>query len=309
MRPRLGSIVFFAVVLSGTLLSGIGRSVAASEIDATSRTAVISAYPPEWKELQAALKNRNSQIVNGTEYVTGEIEGKPVLLFLSGISMINAAMTTQFVLDHFSIDRIVFSGVAGGLNPDLKLGDVVVPGQWSEYLEAIFARDTGSGYTLPKFAGPPQNGNYGLIFPQPVQIARAPDDPEDRVWFTVDPQLIALVRTVSNSVQLNNCTADRKCVDHQPRIIIGGNGVSGQAFVDNSNFRDYAHRAFNADAADQESAAAAHVAYANKVPFIAFRSLSDLAGGEPGESLFDAFQDLAAGNSALLVRALLKALP
>ena len=136
MRPRLSFIVFFAVVLSGTLLSGMGLSVAASEIDATSRTAVISAYPPEWKELQAALKNRKSQIVNGTEYVTGEIEGKPVLLFLSGISMINAAMTTQFVLDHFRIDRIVFSGVAGGLNPDLKLGDVVVPGQWSEYLEA-----------------------------------------------------------------------------------------------------------------------------------------------------------------------------
>ena len=58
-----------------------------------------------------------------------------------------------------------------------------------------------------------------------------------------------------------------------------------------------------------ESAAVAHVAYANRVPFIAVRSLSDLAGGVEGENQMEIFLGLAAGNAAAVVKALLRALP
>jgi adenosylhomocysteine nucleosidase len=58
-----------------------------------------------------------------------------------------------------------------------------------------------------------------------------------------------------------------------------------------------------------ESAAVAHVAYANGVPFIAFRSLSDLAGGGPGENEMGTFFQLASDNSAAFVREFLKQLP
>jgi adenosylhomocysteine nucleosidase len=316
---RLFSTMLVAAALLWTILSRMASLSASDKIDTIGRTAVIASFQPEWLQLQSALQHRKDRIVNGIEYATGEIEGKPVLLFLSGTSMVNAAMTTQFVFDHFKIDRIVFSGVAGGLNPGLNIGDVVVPDQWSEYLETVFARDTDAGYRLPKFIEHPQSNNYGMSFPQPVKISRAPEDPEDHTWFAVDAELLTLARTVATGVQLNHCKTDKskadksetgqKCLGYQPKIVVGGNGVSGQAFVDNSDFRDYAHRTFRADAVDQESAAVAHVAYANQVPFIIFRSLSDLAGGDPGENSFEAFQDLASDNSALLVRAFLKALP
>jgi adenosylhomocysteine nucleosidase len=57
-----------------------------------------------------------------------------------------------------------------------------------------------------------------------------------------------------------------------------------------------------------ESAAVAHVAYANRVPFIAFRSLSDLAGGGKGENELGIFFQLAADNAAAIVRAFVRAL-
>ena len=66
---------------------------------------------------------------------------------------------------------------------------------------------------------------------------------------------------------------------------------------------------FDAQVLDMESAAVAHVAYANGVPFIAFRSLSDLAGGGEGANEMATFMGLAAGNSAAVVTAFLKALP
>jgi len=281
---------------------------AAGTLDATPRTAVISAYEPEWTALQAVLHDRHDYVVDGTVFAAGTIAGKPVVLFLSGISMVNAAMTTQLALDHFTIERIVFSGIAGGVDPDLAIGDVVVPDAWSEYLEAVYARQRGGGYVLPSYAKK-SLANYGMMFPQPVEIARAHAEPEKRFWFPVDARLLAVARQVVGAVPLKLCAAADKCLARRPRIVVGGHGVSGEAFVDNAAFRAYVRKTFDAEVLDMESAAVAHVAYANHTPFIAFRSLSDLAGGGPGENEEETFFQLAADNSAAVVEAFLKALP
>lgn len=279
---------------------------AAEILDATPRTAVMSAYQPEWVLLQSELQGRKDHVVNGTVFATGTLEGKPVLLFLSGISMVNAAMTTQLALDHFTVDRIVFSGIAGGVDPDLTIGDVVVPEQWSEYLEAVFAREKNGTYELPAHADKPPS-HFGMIYPQPVKIING-GETEKRNWFPVDPGLLAIARTVASGTVLQDCAA-QSCLDRQPKIVVGGNGVSGQAFVDNKAFREYARSAFAAEVLDMESAAVAHVAYVNGKPFIAFRSLSDLAGGGEGENEIGTFFQLASDNAAKVVRAFLKALP
>jgi adenosylhomocysteine nucleosidase len=260
----------------------LGLSAKAAEtLDTTPRTAVASAFQPEWVALQTALQERKRYTVNGTTFDTGHIEGKPVVLFLSGISMVNAAMTSQLALDRFTVARIVFSGIAGGVDPRLAIGDVVVPAQWSEYLESVFARERDGAYVLPGFADK-SVPNFGMMFPQPVGVANSTDQPEKRWWFPVDSALLSIARTVVGIVRLNACAADGARLAQQPKVIVGGNGVSGPSFVDNAAFREYAQKTFGAEVLDMESAAVAHVAYANKVPFIAFRSLSDLAGGGRG---------------------------
>ena len=287
----------------------LGLSAKAAEtLDTTPRTAVASAFQPEWVALQTALQERKRYTVNGTTFDTGHIEGKPVVLFLSGISMVNAAMTSQLALDRFTVARIVFSGIAGGGDPRLAIGDVVVPAQWSEYLESVFARERDGAYVLPGFADK-SVPNFGMMFPQPVGVANSTDQPEKRWWFPVDSALLSIARTVAGTVRLNACAADGACLARQPKVIVGGNGVSGQSFVDNAAFREYAQKTFGAEVLDMESAAVAHVAYANKVPFIAFRSLSDLAGGGAGENEMGTFLQLASKNSAAVVEAFLKALP
>jgi adenosylhomocysteine nucleosidase len=268
----------------------------------------MSAYEPEWKSLQVALRDREDRIVDGTTFTTGQIEGRPVVLFLTGLSMVNAAMTTQLVIDQFNVDGIVFSGIAGGVDPNLDIGDVVVPAAWSEYLEAVFARRADRGYKLPNFIKHPKHNNFGMIFPQPVQISSRPDDPEERIWFPVDAHLLEIAGRVGKTVQLSECTADGNCLRHHPKVVIGGNGVSGQAFVDNKAFREYVRKTFYAEAVDMETAAVAHVAYKDKIAFIAFRALSDLAGGGGRPNEIETFKQLASDNSAAVVKAFLKAL-
>jgi adenosylhomocysteine nucleosidase len=273
------------------------------------RLIVMSAFEAELSQLRSQANITASYAINGRTYYTGQLSGKDVVLVLSGVSMVNAAMTAQTALDHFNITGIVFSGIAGGVNPDLNIGDVVVPARWGEYQEQLFARETANGWDTGQSTA--EFGNYGMMFPQTVSVTnnKKPDQEEERFWFPVSAEMLEVARKTAGEVQLKNCTFAKICLGNQPRVIVGGNGVSGPTFVDNAAYREWVWKTFEADSLDMESAAVAHVAYANSVPFIAFRSLSDLAGGGPGENELSTFFLLAADNSATVVAAFLENLP
>lgn len=272
---------------------------AADRLDPTPRVAIISAFQPEWTALKASLGEPKSYTVNGVEFVTGTLSGRKVVLFLCGVSMVNAAMNTQLALERFDITGIVVSGIAGGVDPGLQIGDVVVARQWGQYLEAVYARETDGKFLPPSWIKTPYP-NYGMIFPMDVGVRTAKGGLQKRFWFEADPDMLAAASKIE-AVELKRCTAKQACLAHVPRLVVGGNGVSGQAFVDNAAFREYAFKTFAAQVLDMESAAVATVAYANAVPFIAFRSLSDLAGGDAGANEMNTFFELASDNSAAVV--------
>ena len=288
--------------------AALAFSAVAAAADDLPRIAVISAFEPEWISLQAQLKDAKAQEINGSTFITGKLSDKDVVLFLSGVSMVNAAMTTQLALDHFKIDRIVFSGIAGGVDPELHIGDVVVAGQWGNYLESIMARETDGKFAVPPFLSSPYP-NHGMIFTNQTTVASARGKPEPRFWFPSDPAMLDTARKVAAGTDLAACNAKNECLAHQPQIIVGGNGVSGSAFVDNAGLREWIFSTFEAQVVDMESASVAQVAWANQVPFIAFRSLSDLAGGGEGENEMGTFMSLASDNSALVVERFLAELP
>jgi adenosylhomocysteine nucleosidase len=280
--------------------------------DQAPRIAIVSAYSPEVVSLKAQMNVEKTLVLNGRSVYVGTLAGHKVLLTLSGISMVNAAMTTQALIDHFRVERILFSGIAGGVNPSLSVGDVVVPSKWSEYQENLFARETSPGVFTPPAWFQPTLPNYGMMFPEPVDITTAsgPVDQETSfVWFQADPVMLQVAAQAARAVTLDRCTASGTCLSEQPTVKIGGSGVSGPTFVDNASYRSYAWSTWSADALDMESAAVAHVATVNGVPFLIFRSLSDLAGGGPGENELGVFFQLAADNSARLLVAFLQAWP
>ncbi|MCY4541796.1 MAG: 5'-methylthioadenosine/S-adenosylhomocysteine nucleosidase [Rhodobacteraceae bacterium] len=308
LPPALSPLTAFLLTAVFALVSPASTHAHAAP-DETPRIAVVSSFEPEQAILQEHIRDASVLTVNGVEFTVGNLEGRDVVLFLSGISVVNAAMTVQLALDHFAIEHIVFSGIAGGVDPGLNIGDVVIADRWGQYLEMYYARETGDGWsTIPFFEYP--YGNFGMMFPRSVTVLQpGAKVPETRFWFPVDQELLASAHRVGEEVTLVRCTIDQKCLDQAPRIVVAGSGVSGSAFIDNATFRTWVFETFEARVLDMESAAVAHVAFANDVPFIAVRSLSDLAGGGRGENQLEVFLDLAATNAASVVRALLKAAP
>ncbi|MHA3904980.1 5'-methylthioadenosine/S-adenosylhomocysteine nucleosidase [Castellaniella sp. WN] len=283
---------------------------AGGRVDETPRMAILSAFAPELELLRARLRDPRAHVVQGVEFTTGRLEGKPVVLALGGISMVNAAMNTQLLFDRFHVTHLVFSGIAGGVNPDLGIGDVSVPERWGQYLEVVMMRETAPGrYRAPASKGTFEFAPYGMMQPRSVRVRPAGGTGiQEKFWFEADPLMLAVARGIQ-TVPLRACDREDRCLDRRPRLVVGGNGVSGQAFVDNADFRRYAFRTFRANVLDMESAACAQVAWRAGVPFIAFRSLSDLAGGGPGENEMNAFLHIAADNAAQVLLAFLRAWP
>ncbi|MCI4592591.1 5'-methylthioadenosine/S-adenosylhomocysteine nucleosidase [Sphingobium sp. BYY-5] len=285
----------------------------ATPLDRTPRTVVMTAFAPEWDALAHSVEKPKTHHINGLTFLTGRMVGKPVLLMQSGVSMVNAAMNTQLVLDRFTVKRIVFSGIAGGVDPALSIGDVVVPEDWAQYLEVSFARQTPEGWVVPEPVDQDAPPHFGMMFPRGVRLGNATDPSRRHYRLAVDPALLALARRVASDVTLRRCVdgqaAPTHCLAHDPKFVVGGTGVSAGVYADNAEFRDYLATAWKARVLDMESAAVVQVAYANAVPAIVFRSLSDLAGGDAGTNQMNTFMALASVNSANVVRAFVAALP
>jgi adenosylhomocysteine nucleosidase len=275
------------------------------KLDNKPRVLIISAFAPELSLLLQETDIKHQYVINGHTLTLGTTRGVDTVLTLSGVSVTNAAANTQQAFDLFNIQYAVFSGIAGGVNPELNIGDVVIPEQWAEYLEMHAARQLEDG----SYSHVSDLDNFGMLFPRTVCVTQKggpADSCTNMRWFPVDQEMFTVAHQVANNVQLDTCGLDRSgnevCLSHEPKIVTGGSGVSGPWFVDNAEFRDYTFATFSefgpVSSLDMESAQFQHVCYMNATPCLVFRSLSDLAGGGPGENEIGTFFNIAANNSA-----------
>ena len=271
--------------------------------------AVMAAYPPEIEANESVMTEGATRVatwrIDGIVFQQVRFEGHDLLLFPSGVSMVNAAMNTQKALDRFRISHVFFAGIAGGINPERHIGDVVIPERWYHHSEAAYLnpRPNGDGYVLPDYFKP-KHENFGFLFPDSVEVIRdGMDKPVSMEAFETDPQLLAIARSAvphAPALRLGARTA---------QVSVGGNGISGPVFLDNREYRRWAFRVWKADCLDMESTAIAQVCWANQTPFLIVRSLSDLAGGQEGINDADRTERPVSRHASLVLREILRKLP
>lgn len=191
-----------------------------------------------------------------------------------------------------------------------------------------FLRNTNvSSARTPQFYLNQNNEQIIRQVPFPAALVNSTTDQDLKFWFLVDEtmfwkasQLNVKLLDCPQLSQTGNCAGTP--INPPPQLIVGQNGVSAPTFVDNARYRRFLATTLNFDeqgnrnantdvlVVDMETTASAMVAYSNNVPFIAVRSVSDLAGGGEAAAAtqIGTFFALAAENQARVVFALLNAL-
>ncbi|MFF2017558.1 5'-methylthioadenosine/adenosylhomocysteine nucleosidase [Paenibacillus sp. NPDC058177] len=88
--------------------------------------AIIGAMEEEVALIKSHLEDIQQLVVAKSNFFTGRLKGKDIVLVQSGIGKANAAMTTTILLERFQVELIINIGAAGALDPGLQIGDVVI---------------------------------------------------------------------------------------------------------------------------------------------------------------------------------------
>ncbi len=241
---------------------------------------ILYAFDAEGQVLTEKMNIRETQTILGRPVISGELSGKNIVIAESGVGMTNAAMTAQKLIDEYQPEATIFTGIAGAIDTSVHIGDIVVCESWITH---DFGHHGADGFR-PR----------GIKFysPQPDSLVR-------RSLFRVDSSMYEVADDLTEQI-----ITLQKIGGRTPRLLAGGIGVSGNAFIDNPEKRIWLNETYDALITDMETAAVAQVCAVNDIPFIAFRSASDLAGGSGSESAreeMDEFFEIAAENSCLIV--------
>ena len=234
-------------------------------------TAIIGAFENEVELLKTKIADKKETVIEGIRFYTGTLNGKSIVLTRVGIGKVNAAITTTLLLEHFHPKAILFTGIAGAMNPSLHPGDIVVAKQMAYH---DYGRMSSNG--LEKWA---------TI--SPYNFVRNP------VYFPCDSSLVVLAKNASQKINLQN-------IDQRVPQIFFGTIITGDVFLADTKKNITLRNEFNSDAVEMEGAAVAQICYQQKVPFLIIRSLSDSADDSAALD-FVKYGKLAAENSAQLV--------
>ena len=234
---------------------------------------LICAIPQELTHLRAMLDDSHRTYAANAVFLSGGIDGHDVVLAGSGMGKVNAALITTLLADRFGCRAIVFSGVAGGLDPRLTIGDIVVADLVIQHDAGVLEDERVRTY---------QPGYAPVI------------NPTERLGYPTDPELLARVKERLADIDV-------------PNQIVYGTVLSGDQYLNCETTRDRLLTELGGQAIEMEGGAVAQVCEAFGIPWLVIRALSDLAGRS---ALFDftAFVDQAAASSATILRRLLPVL-
>lgn len=237
-------------------------------------TAILSALAQEQLGLMEQLQQPVKVSHAGRDFWQGHLHGQPVVLALSKIGKVAAATTAAILIERFVAQRIVFTGVAGGLGTGVSVGDVVVAHDFVQHdmdASPLFAR-----YEVPL---------YGQSrFKSDAALADALFDAAQR----------ALAHTRLSSAYPN-------AQAHRGLVASGDRFVSG-ALESKALRAALLSAGHDALAVEMECAAVAQVCGDYRVPFAAIRTISDRAD-DSAHIDFPSFIEQVAGRYAVAVMA------
>lgn len=196
---------------------------------------IICALSIEVEGLTKLLENKVENTYAKMKYISGTIGGKEIVMTECGIGKVNAAMSTQVMIDKYNPDVIINSGIAGSVSRKLKIGDIVVSSDCVQH----------------DFDGTQMGDPKGLI----------QYNDETRIDIPVDKDTANKLFEASKNLPDTN--------------VFLGRIATGDIFVADKAMRSAVADEFNALACEMEGGAVAQVCYRNSTACAVLRCISD----------------------------------
>lgn len=216
---------------------------------------IIGAMEQEVKTLWAAMEQPVVTTVAGMTFQEGILRGTPAVVVQSGVGKVNAALCVQCLCDRFAVTHLLNTGIAGALNPALRIGDLLISTDAVQHDMDV----TVFGYA------PGQVPGQALSFPADEELAQLAQKASE----TVDPSRRVLRGRVVSGDQFicSKAVKDRliqvfhgDCAEMEGAAIAQGAVRNGLPFVIIRAISDQADGAAEVDYPTFEAAAAAHCA-------------------------------------------------
>lgn len=183
------------------------------------------------------------------QFYEGTFMNTDLVLVVSGMGKVSSALCTQILIDQFDVDLILFSGIAGGVNSELEIGDTVIATETlyhdvDRYGDGI---DTNTPHSF-----------FRNRFRPSVQLIQLLQEGFEEVSIAMSPVLHSLREKGQLKIVFG-------------RVLTGDQVITSKAKV------QYLRDTFAGDCVEMEGAAVAQTCTLNAKPFVIIRTISDLA--------------------------------
>ncbi len=248
---------------------------------ANSLLGVLSALPEEL----AHLSDRSGEqtVIGGLPFWRGRIAGRDAVFVETGPGKVNGGVATALLLDRFDCRALMLCGVAGGLDPALGVGDIVIG---TNNLQHDLGLERETGFVA-------------------IQPGSRPSKGDDWVpGYPLSEALVMRLREALDGLVLDPLPDAVGAGRRAPGIHFG-TIVTGDIFINSETTRRRLQDRFAAHAVEMEGGAVAQVArrWSADIPVVNVRCLSDLAGSDSHLD-FRAFLPVAARYASLVAHRL-----
>ena len=216
----------------------------------------MSAMDDEIKLLVADLELTETRTIAHRDYLRGKLYGNDAVLALSRWGKVAAAQTATTLLTQYPIEKLIFTGVAGGADPSLSIGDIVISSELVQY----------------------------DVDASPVPPMRRFEIPLLGIsHFSADTDLIqkaehAAHEFTHHTLHTTVAKADLEAYHIRTPKVASGVIASGDRFIaDTETIHELRTSIAGLRCVEMEGAAVAQVCYEHDVPFVVVRVISDNA--------------------------------
>ena len=251
----------------------------------TQAIGIMAALHDEIATLLRSMEGVRTRRIGMRDYHIGNLHGRPCVAVLARVGKVAAAATTVTLIQEFQIKGLIFSGLAGGLAPEVKVGDVVVGTQFLQH--DLDASPLFPKYQIPLLDSSRIAADSGLT----ATLEQAARDYLRRAW------------------QDDINAAARRAFGLSAPQVHTGLIVSGDTFVNGASAVQKLRRELpDALCVEMEGAAVAQICHEYGVRFAIVRTVSDRADDTASHDFSGFLRAVASHYSAGILQRVLVAL-